>query len=921
MVALAPYTHAPMGDRIEELKERTRFEPAEVEPRIIERWLSSGLFHPEPEGEARANYSIAIPPPNVTGSLHMGHALNGSIQDALVRFQRMKSTPTRRTKWILGTDHAGIATQAQVEKALRAEGSSRLEIGREAFVQRVWEWREHYGHTIVEQLKRLGASCDYSEERFTLDEGYARAVAEVFVAMYRKGWIYRDRYIVNWDPGSHSAISDLEVEERRETDTLYSIVYDLQGGGTVTIVTVRPETMLGDTAVAVHPDDERYRDLVGRTAILPLVGRHLPIIADRYVKMDFGTGQLKITPAHDPNDFEISRRHDLDEVSVIGEDGHMTAEAGERFAGLTVMQARAAVIEALEREDRIVARDPYEHEVPYSHRSGERIEPLISLQWFMGMEQLSKPAIRAVLDGSVRIVPGNHERVYLDWMANIRPWCISRQLWWGHRLPVYYCETCGHINVEVNAPSQCAECGGRVRQEEDVLDTWFSSALWPFATLGWPDRTPQLKAFYPTNVLSTARDILFLWVARMIMMGLELTGEAPFSDVYIHSVIQAPDGRRMSKSLGTGIDPLGEIERHGADAVRFGLLAMASTQDVRYSAEKVTQGQALANKLFNATRFALLRLHASLGPEAARALSAAPQPRTVEDRWILSRLAQIEADTAARIENYDFSHAALGIYDFVYGELCDWYIELVKHRLPDLPADGCDEAEREQREALARTLLHVLRETVALAHPLIPFVTEELWSYLDGSEELLAARPYPRPEEALIDLEAEVAMECTIEAVTSVRAWRDSVGARPGLIVSARLSAGGYEQTASTLARMARLRLVVSNGRDGVSAHPGPGVDVGRGAANSPAGTGDSQASAVASIPVPGGSVEVLSDEGLDLGAAERRRSAAREKLEGEIERVRGKLSTAGFVEKAPPAVVEAERERLTRMRRELEAL
>jgi valyl-tRNA synthetase len=910
------YTHAPMAERIKELEDRTRFEPAEVEPRISERWLSSGLFHPEPEGKASESYAIAIPPPNVTGSLHMGHALNGSIQDVLIRYNRMNG---RRTKWIFGTDHAGIATQAQVEKALRAEGSSRQELGREAFVERVWEWRAHYGGTIVEQFKRLGASCDYSEERFTLDEGYARAVAEVFVSMYQKGWIYRDRYIVNWDPGSHSAISDLEVQERRETDTLYSIVYDVEGGGTVTIATVRPETMLGDTAVAVHPEDGRYRALHGRVAVLPLVGRHLPIIADDYVKMDFGTGQLKITPAHDPNDFEIGVRHDLDQVSVIGEDGRMTAEAGERFAGLTVMEAREAVVAALEEEGRIVGRDTYEHEVPYSHRSGERIEPLISLQWFMDMEALAKPAIRAVLDGQVRIVPGNHQRVYLDWMASITPWCISRQLWWGHRLPVYYCQTCGHVNVTVTPPDGCAACGGQVIQEEDVLDTWFSSALWPFATLGWPQSTPELQAFYPTNVLSTARDILFLWVARMIMMGLELTGQAPFSDVYIHSVIQAPDGRRMSKSLGTGIDPLREIDRHGADAVRFGLLAMSSTQDVRYSAEKVQQGQALANKLFNAVRFALTRIHASLGAQAAEAIEPAPRPRAVEDRWVLSRLAQIEADTAARIEDYDFSHAALGLYEFVYGELCDWYLELVKYRLPERAeidlgdpdragaqqgsggeqgaASGVGErveSEREERVALAATLLYVMRETVAMAHPLIPFVTEELWGYLEGTGELLAGARYPRSQGELIDLDAEVVLERTIEAVTLVRGWRDSVGARPGLVVPARLFAEGYEATAPLLARLARLDLSDHSHEDGA---------------------------VVASIPVPGGTVEVLSGKGLDLGAAERRRAAARESLLADIERVEGKLAKPGFLEKAPAAVVAAERERLERLRRELEAL
>jgi valyl-tRNA synthetase len=889
-----------MSERIEELEGRTRFEPAEVEPRITERWLSSGMFHPEPEGEASENYSIAIPPPNVTGSLHMGHALNGSVQDTLIRYHRMNG---RRTKWIFGTDHAGIATQAQVEKALRAEGTSRQELGREAFVERVWEWREHYGGTIVEQLKRLGASCDYSEERFTFDEGYARAVAGVFVAMYEKGWIYRDRYIVNWDPGSRSAISDLEVEERLENDMLYSIVYDVEGGGSVTIATVRPETMLGDTAVAVHPDDERYRGMVGRKAILPLVGRHLPIIADSYVKMDFGTGQLKVTPAHDPNDFDIGSRHDLDQVSVIGEDGRMTAEAGERFAGLTVMDAREAVVAELEREGRIVSREEYEHEVPYSHRSGERIEPLISLQWFMSMKELAGPAAEAVRNGSVRILPENHRRVYLDWMENIRPWCISRQLWWGHRLPVYYCETCGHVNVTIDPPEGCAACGGGVRQEDDVLDTWFSSALWPFATLGWPAGTAELKAFYPTNVLSTARDILFLWVARMIMMGLELTGEVPFSDVYIHSVIQAPDGRRMSKSLGTGIDPLDEIERHGADAVRFGLLAMSSTQDVRYSAEKIQQGQALANKLFNAARFALTRIHASLGLQAAQTVEPAALPQTVEDRWILSRLARVQAETAARIEGYDFSHAALGLYDFVYGELCDWYLELVKHRLPDRldgeenavarAVGGIEATGGEERAVLAATLLYVLRETVAMAHPLIPFVTEELWRYLDGSGELLAGARYPHSQEQLIDLEAETVLEQTIEAITAVRGWRDSVGARAGLIVPARLRAEGYEETQPLLARLARLDLS-ANGQEGT---------------------------AVASIPVPGGTVEVLSGEGLDLGAAERRRVAAREKLLAEIERVQGKLSRPGFVEKAPAAVVDGERERLERLRAELEVL
>jgi valyl-tRNA synthetase len=902
-----------MGERLGELKDRTRFEPAEVEPRMLERWLASGLFHPEPAGEAAENYSIAIPPPNVTGSLHMGHALNGSIQDALIRYHRMKSPPTPRTKWILGTDHAGIATQAQVEKALRAEGTSRQELGREEFVRRVWEWREHYGHTIVEQFKRLGASCDYEEERFTLDEDYHRAVVAVFVALYEQGCIYRDRYIVNWDPGSRSAISDLEVEEREETDTLYSIRYDLQGGGSMTIATVRPETLLADTAVAVNPHDERYRELVGRTAILPLVGRHLPVIADEYVKTDFGTGQLKVTPAHDPNDFEIGRRHDLEQVSVIGEDGHMTAEAGERFAGLTVAAAQAAVVAALEEEGRIVASEPYRHSVPYSHRSGQRIEPLISLQWFMRMDELAAPAIEAVRGGAVRIVPDNHRRVYLDWMENIRPWCLSRQLWWGHRLPVYYCDLCGETHVAAAPPAGCRACGGGLRQEEDVLDTWFSSALWPFATLGWPDETPELRAFYPTKVLSTARDILFLWVARMIMMGLRFTGEVPFAEVYIHSVIQAPDGRRMSKSLGTGIDPVDEIDKHGADAVRFGLLAMSSSQDVRYSAEKVQQGQALANKLFNATRFALLRI-ADLPGVELDGLRAAPRPSTVEDRWILSRLQRVKAQTARRIESYDFSHAALGLYDFVYAELCDWYLEWVKPRLAsDARPDGVAE-----REDLAATLLHLLRETVALAHPIIPFVTEELWSHLGEAGELLAGARYPRAVQALIDEMAEAEVGRAIEAITLVRGWRDRAGARPGAVVRARLNAQGYESTFDAVARLARLDLAAAVLGDGSGTAAGDGD--GAGAADG-SGADPVESQPIATVAIPGGVLEVLAEEGLDLAAAERRRVAARAKLESEIARVQGKLANAGFVAKAPADVVAGEREKLVRLQGELEAL
>ena len=867
--------------------ERTRFEPAEVEPRIVRRWLESGLVHPEPAGTAAENYSIAVPPPNVTGVLHMGHALNGAIQDALVRANRMRG---HRAKWILGTDHAGIATQRQVEKRLIEEGTSRLELGRDAFVERVWEWRVEHGGQIIEQYKRLGATLDYADERFTMDDAYHAAVLKVFVELYEQGLIYRDHYMVNWDPGLRSAISDLEVEDRDGVvDTLYSIAYPLASGeGEVVIATVRPETMLADTAVAVHPDDARYAHLVGQALVLPLVGRRLTIIADEYVKTDFGTGALKITPGHDPNDFEIGRKHGLEEIGVIGEDGLMTAEAGERYAGLTALDARELVVADLEAQGLIRGREEYVHTVPYSQRSGARVEPLISLQWFMRMDELAAPAIDVVRDGHVRIHPASQSKRYVDWLSEIRPWCISRQLWWGHQIPVWYrgSETyCG-----LQAPE-----GEGWEQDPDVLDTWFSSALWPFATLGWPDDTPDLRAFYPTDVLSTARDILFLWVARMVMMGLRFPGDIPFTDVYVHSIIQAPDGRRMSKSLGTGIDPLhlieggprppvfkegGDFPAYGADALRFGLLAMSSTQDVRFSEEKIAQGQALANKLYNATRFVALRV--------GEGVAAAPQPRTVEDRWILSRLEAIVADTTARVDGFDFAKAALGLYDFVYGELCDWYLELSKPRLGD-------DADPDDRAALGATLLHVLRETIAIAHPIIPFVTEELWDLLGYAEAegLLAAGRLPEPDDALRDPAAEAEMTRAIEAVKALRAWRDSVGVKAGAIVPGLLRAEGYEETATRVAKLARFAFQAE----------GNGVEP------------------VATISIPGGAVGVPASDAVDLGAADRKLAQQREALEREIARATSKLANEGFVAKAPEQVVAAEREKLERLRTELAAL
>jgi valyl-tRNA synthetase len=847
------------GDR-QKLESTTRYDPTEVEARIFAEWIEGGYFHPPAKGTPEENFSVAIPPPNVTGALHMGHALNGSMQDALVRMNRMRG---KNTLWILGTDHAGIATQAVVEKELKKEGKTRQELGREAFVERVWEWKAEYGSRIVEQYKRLGASCDYERERFTLDEGYVKAVYRVFKQLFDKGYIYRDNYMVNWDPGSHSAISDLEVENREVEDALYSIDYPVEGSDQVlTVATVRPETMLADTAVAVNPDDDRYRDLVGRHVILPLVGRRIPIIADDHVDVEFGTGALKITPGHDPNDFEIGRKHKLEEIGVIGPGGRMTEEAGE-FAGMTAAEAQVAVVEALRAEGRLRAEEPYTHSVPFSHRSGERIEPLISLQWFCRMDELARPAIEVVERDEVRITPPQWKRVYLDWMREIRPWCISRQLWWGHRIPVWYCDECGQTIVAESEPERCGACGGELRQEEDVLDTWFSSAIWPFATLGWPDDTPELRAFYPTSFLTTAREILFLWVARMIMTGLEFPGPIPFRDVYVHSVIQARDGRRMSKSLGTGIDPLEEIDVHGADALRFGLLAMSSTQDVRFSDAKVQQGRDLANKLWNASRLILLN---------AAEVEPAPRPTCVEDRWILSRLERTIASVTEKLEAYDFAHAVQEAYSFFWRDLCDWYLEIVKPRLYDGEAE------------VSATLLYALERVLALLHPTMPFVTEEIWNYHPARQGHLAVHAFPIADESLFDEAAEQDVESGIRLTQRLRAWRDLAGVPVGATLPAVVD--GVEPP-GFVARLARFEF------DGVGTEP------------------------VASV----GPVRVLDSDELDAEAVAARLDKRREELRAEVERGERKLGNEKFVAKAPAEVVEEERGKLERYRNELAEL
>jgi len=847
------------------LEETTRYDPAEVEARILEGWLQGGHYHPEAEGGSEDNFSIAVPPPNVTGVLHMGHALNGSIQDALIRLNRMQGKPTR---WIMGTDHAGIATQAQVEKELVSQGTSRRELGREAFGERVWDWRERHGSQIIEQFKRLGASADFSDERFTMDDAYARAVIRVFVDLHTRGHIYRDNYMVNWDPGLGSAISDLEVEQLKLTDTMYSIDYPLaDGSGSITVATVRPETMLADTAVAVSPGDERYAALIGREVVLPLVGRRLPVIADEYVDPEFGTGALKITPGHDPNDYEIGRRHSLEQISVIGEDGRMTLAAGEPFAGMEADDAREAVVAQLREQGLISAEEPYEHDVPHSARSGRRVEPLISLQWFCDMTELAKPAIEVVRDGRVRFHPEKPwTKVYLDWLESIRPWCVSRQLWWGHQLPVWYCDACEEIYVAEEAPERCGACDGELRRDEDVLDTWFSSALWPFATLGWPEETPELQAWYPTDVLSTARDIIFLWVARMVMMGIEFTDKVPFTDVNIHSVIQAPDGRRMSKSLGTGIDPLEAIDELGADALRFGLLSMSSSQDVRYSDAKVAQGRDLANKLWNASRLILLNAGDAQG---------APSAKEVEDRWITSRLERTVAEVSARVEAYEFSGAVAELYRFFWSELCDWYLEIAKPRLYDGEAE------------VAGHLVWVLERFLALAHPFIPFVTEEIWAYMPArATGPLIGAPYPEADESRLDSDAEGEIERAIELTRQIRRWRDLAGVPVASVLPARVSGDGPEPHA-LVGRLARLDLNGSGGN------------------------------ALASV----GPLELLGSDEIDPAQVAERIEARATELRSEVERGERKLSNERFVAKAPPEVVEAERVKLAGYRAELQGL
>ncbi|HJX48511.1 MAG TPA: valine--tRNA ligase [Gaiellaceae bacterium] len=695
------------------------YTPLGVEERWQRAWEEEGLFHADPEATGET-YVIAIPPPNVTGALHMGHALNGTLQDSLIRWHRMRGF---NALWQPGYDHAGIATQAVVEKELRREGTSREELGRDAFVARVWEWLHEYGGVIMGQFRRLGCSLDYERERFTMDEAYVRAVMRFFVHLYERGWLYRDNRIINWCTDCRTSISDLEVEHIDVNDALTYARYPLaDGGGAVTIATVRPATILADVAVAVHPDDERYTALIGKDVIVPVVGRTVPVIADERVEPDFGTGVLKITPGHDPLDFEIGRDHGLSELTVIGFDGRMTGDVPEGYAGLTEDEAAERVVAWLKEHDQLEKRESYRHSVGHCERSGTRIQPLVSLQWWCSMDAMAAPAIEAIESGRVTFHPPVHGRVALDWLKVIRPWNVSRQLWWGHQLPIWYCPD-GHVTCAETTPAACAECdSGELERDPDVLDTWFSSALWPFATLGWPDDTPELRAFYPGDVNSTAREIIFLWVNRMLMAGLELLGDIPFHDVIIHSTVLAPDGQRMSKSLGNGVNPLDVIEQHGADATRYGLLKMSSVQDVKFSYGSVEEGRRLANKLWNVSRL-LLTQGEGVTPEL--------RPRELEERWILARIDATRAEVEADFESYDFAHAVDRLYHLTFDDFCDWFAEAIKPRL--YAGD----------EAAKATALAALERLLALLHPVMPHVTEEIWSHLPARESRLTIAPWP----------------------------------------------------------------------------------------------------------------------------------------------------------------------------------
>lgn len=854
------------------------YDPQSFEKKWYQFWEENKLFHAEVEADKKP-YSIVIPPPNVTGQLHMGHAMDNTLQDILIRWRRMQGY---NTLWMPGCDHAGIATQAKVEEALRTEGISRYDLGRDKFLERVWDWKEKFGSRIMSQLRSLGSSCDWDRERFTMDEGCSTAVREVFVSLYEKGLIYQGTRITNWCPRCNTAISDIEVDHETQAGHLYHLRYEVEGTGQyVEIATTRPETMFGDTGVAVHPEDERYRDLIGKMLVLPIVGRRIPLFADSYVDPAFGTGAVKVTPAHDPNDFEMGQRHDLEQIVVIENDGTMSESTG-KYAGLDRSECRRQLLDELKQEGFLVSVEEHEHAVGHCSRCHTTVEPLVSKQWFVKMESLAKPAIEAVTSGKIQFVPERFTKIYINWLENIRDWCISRQLWWGHRIPAWYCSDCGETIVAREAVTVCPKCGGHhLNQDEDVLDTWFSSGLWPFETMGWPEQTAELKQFYPTSVLVTGYDIIFFWVARMVMMGLEFGGDIPFKHVFIHGLVRDSQGRKMSKSLGNGIDPVEVIDKYGADTLRFMLITGNTPgNDMRFYWERVEATRNFANKLWNASRFMLMNLEGfdpAFVPEAA--------DYTLADKWILSRYAKTVASVTDNLEKFELGEAGRTIYEFIWNEFCDWYIELAKARLYD--ADN-----QRPRQTAQYVLAYVLERTLRLLHPFMPFITEEIWQHIPHEGKSVMTACWPTGEESKVDDAAEAHMTTIMETIKSVRNMRVQVNAAPSKKSEVILQIAD-EEIASVMAANTSYLTVLA------SALP---VTILGGEAAKPE---NAMAAVVSGVEI------YLPLKGLiDVEKESARLGKELETLDKEISRLSGKLSNAGFVAKAPADVVEKEREK-----------
>lgn len=842
------------------------YEPHEVEERIYEFWMNGKYFHAEVDSKKKP-YTIVIPPPNITGQLHMGHALDETLQDILIRFRRMQGYSAL---WLPGTDHASIATEAKIVEAMKQEGVTKEDVGRDGFMKRAWEWKEKYGGTIISQLKKLGSSCDWDRERFTLDEGCSKAVKEVFVKLYNEGLIYRGERMINWCPNCKTSISDAEVDFAEKDGNFWHIRYPLaDGSGYLNLATTRPETMLGDTAVAVHPEDERYQHLIGKMLILPLVGREIPIVADTYVEQDFGTGVVKITPAHDPNDFEVGLRHNLPVINIMDESGIINENGGE-YQGMDRLDARKKIVKALEEQGYLIKVEPIKHNVGTCYRCKTVVEPRVSKQWFVKMEPLAKPAVKAVEDGEVKFVPERFDKIYFNWMNNIKDWCISRQLWWGHRIPAWYCDDCNEITVSRETPHACCKCGStHIHQDEDTLDTWFSSALWPFSTLGWPDNTEELNYFYPTSTLVTGYDIIFFWVARMIFSGLAHMGKVPFDTVFIHGIVRDANGVKMSKSLGNGIDPLEVIDQYGADALRF-MLATGNSpgNDMRYSPEKVEASRNFANKIWNAARFILMNLE---GHEIKNEL---PNELTTEDKWIISSFNRVAKEITENLEKFELGIAAQKIYDFLWDIFCDWYIEIAKIRM------NSDDIQTAQNAR--EVLVWVMTGTLKLLHPFMPFITEEIWQTLPHKGDALIVAEWPEYCQEHDFPEAELEMQRIMDVIRGVRNRRAEMNVPPSRktnLYIATAEPNTFENGIAILNKLAYATQITI----------GQAFDI----------------EGAVTIVTNDAKVYIPMDELVDKKAELARLNKELETAKKQFAQVNGKLNNQGFLSKAPAQVVE----------------